>query len=116
MTKRILIVDDGFEDIEEMKQVLDKAGYKVSTATNGAQVIDMIDELDYDLFLVDIRMPTLTGYDLLRLLRDRLDGKAKMVYVSIVPKDKANLTDVDGFVQKPFADGTLLNEVKRVLG
>jgi len=38
------------------------------------------------LILLDIKMPTLTGYDLLRLMREKVNHKCPMVYVSIVPK------------------------------
>jgi two-component system response regulator ResD len=69
----------------------------------------------FSLVLIDIKMPTLSGYDLLRLLRERLNHKVKMIYVSIVPEQEVDMDDIDGFVQKPFSPESLLNKVKEVL-
>ena len=116
MVKNILMVDDEFDDLETMKNILSGEGYAVKTATNGAQALDLLTGNGFDLVLLDIRMPTLSGYDLLRLLRERLNHKAKMIYISIVPKGDVDMDDADGFVQKPFSPKKLIAEVKKILG
>jgi CheY-like chemotaxis protein len=115
MKYKILIVDDVFDDLDYMKEILEKEDYIVSIATNGSQAIDLLDKKPFNLVIIDIKMPTLTGYDLLRILRDKFDGKMKLIYSTIVPKRQVDLTDVDGFIQKPFSDEKLLKEVKKVL-
>jgi|SRR3989344_4911596 len=115
MAKKILIIDDDLNDLETMKLVLEKAKYNVETADNGANALDIIRKDKPDLILIDIIMPTLSGYDLLRLLRERLNHNVKMIYVSIVLKKEVDLRDIDGFVQKPFMPESLIKEVKRVL-
>ena len=116
MTGKILVVDDNFEDLTAMKTVLEVNKYKVSIATNGAQAIDLSQSGDFDLFLIDVKMPTLSGYDLVRLLREKHNGSSKIIFVSIVPRKEVGSSDVDGFVQKPFSPKDLVSEVKRVLG
>lgn len=114
--KSILIVDDQFEDIVEMKKILEKNKYKISSATNGAQALDLIEGNSFDLILLDIKMPTLSGYDLLSILKQKAINKIKMVYVTIVPKKEAkHLDGVHGYIQKPINEKKLLAEVKRVL-
>ena len=115
MVKKILIIDDDVNDLETMRLILKKEKYNLETADNGADALDLIRKDKPDLILIDIKMPTLSGYDLLRLLRERLNHKVKMIYVSIVPKSDVDLTDIDGFVQKPFMPAGLINEVKKVL-
>ena len=115
MARKILVVDDNFDDLSTMKALLEKSNYEVVPATNGARAIDLLKGNGFDLILLDIQMPTLSGYDLLRLLKERLGGKVKMAYVSIVPKKEVDMSGVDGFVQKPFSPSSLLSEVKRVL-
>lgn len=115
MAKKILIVDDDLNDLETMKLVLQKEKYSVQTADNGADAIDLIGKNKPDLILIDIKMPTLSGYDLLRLLRERLNHHVKIAYVSIVPKSQVDLTDIEGFIQKPFMPASLIKEVKRIL-
>ena len=102
-------------DLETMRLVLEKEKYIVLTADNGADALDLIEKDKLSLILIDIKMPTLSGYDLLRILRERLDSKVKMIYVSIVPKKDVDLTHIDGFIQKPFMPARLIDEVKKVL-
>ena len=115
MVKKILIVDDDLNDLETMKLILEKEKYKVTTADNGADALDSVINGRPDLILIDIKMPTLSGYDLLRLLRERLNHHVKIAYASIVPKCDVDLTDIDGFVQKPFMPAILIKEVKKIL-
>jgi CheY-like chemotaxis protein len=115
MAKKILIVDDDLNDLETMKIVLEKEKYNVKTADNGSDALDFLKKDGFDLILIDIKMPTLSGYDLLRLLREKLNHKVKMIYISIVPKSDVDLSDIDGFVQKPFMPANLIKEVKKVL-
>lgn len=113
--KKILVIDDDFDDLTSIKNVLEKEKYKVIGATNGAQALDVLKKDGFDMICLDIQMPTLSGYDVLRILRERLNHKVKMVYVTIVPKQDVDLTDIDGFVQKPFSPSALAKEIKRVL-
>lgn len=116
MAKKILIVDDEFEICESIRGILRKQGYKTKIAINGAQALDYIEKGEkFDLITLDIMMPTLSGYDLLRLLREKIDHKSKIVYVTIIQKREVDMSNIDGFVQKPFDTGTFSSEVKRVL-
>ena len=114
MVKKILVIDDEFDDLNSMKVVLEKEKFDVETATNGAHAIDLLRGHKFDMVLLDIRMPTLSGYDLLRILRERLNHKVKMIYVSIVPKQDVDMTDIDGFIQKPFSPKSLMEAVNKV--
>lgn len=113
MAKKILIVDDDPEDLETMRIVLEKEKYDVITADNGVDALDSLKKLKLDLVLIDIKMPNLSGYDLLRLLREKLNHKVKMIYISIVPKGEVDMDDIDGFIQKPFMPKNLAIEVKK---
>jgi CheY-like chemotaxis protein len=114
--KKILIVDDDFDDLSAMKTILEKNKFFVKIATNGAQAIDLANQVNFDIFLVDVKMPTLSGYDLVRLLREKHEGKAKIIFVSIVPKQEVSSKDVDGFIQKPFSTKDFISEIKKIVG
>ncbi len=115
MAKKILIVDDDFKDLSLMKSVLEHEGYEVSGATNGAKAMAML-ETKFDLILIDIQMPTLSGYDLMRLIREKIDGRSKLIYVSVVPKKQVDLSNVNGFIQKPFKTPSFIKLVKSKVG
>ncbi len=97
MTKRILIVDDDSKDLEFMKKVLENEKYFVATAKNGAEAIDILEDNKFDLALIDIILPTLSGYDLLRLIRKKFNPNIKILFVSVVKKSEVDFKDIDGF-------------------
>jgi len=111
--KRILVVDDKFKDLEEMKDTLKKGGYEVVGATNGAQALDSLKGNTFDMVLIDIKMPTLSGYDLVRLLREKMNHKVPLLFVSIVPRVEVDLSEIDGFIQKPFDPQEFLDQIKK---
>jgi two-component system response regulator VicR len=110
---KILIVDDISEDLNTMKTLLKKRGYRTEIAPNGTKALEILREKKFDLILIDILMPGLSGYDLLRLIREKYNHSATLVYVSIVPKQEIDMTDVDGFIQKPFSPKSFLTTVKK---
>ena len=111
----ILVIDDDFEDLENLKNMLMKSDHKVTVATNGAQGLDLVNKKTFDLIMIDIQMPTLTGYDLIRILKEKIHNHTKLAFISIVPKKEVDLSDVDGFIQKPFSEKELLNKIKIIL-
>ncbi|MBW2965943.1 response regulator [Candidatus Woesearchaeota archaeon] len=115
MVKKILVVDDKTEDLDTMKTLLEKNGYKVAVALDGTKALEILRKNSFDLILIDVLMPKLSGYDLLRLVREKLNHGIIMVYISIVPRQEVDMTDVDGFIQKPFSPKSFLNEIKKAL-
>ena len=60
-------------------------------------------------------MPTLTGYELLTTVKEKLNNNPKIVYVSNVPEQEVILEDADGFIQKPFSPKTFIARIRMVL-
>ena len=115
MVKNILAVDDEFDDLLAIKQALEKEGFVVIPATNGAKALEMLKSADFDLVLIDILMPTVSGYTLLNMLREITGTKTKMMYISILPEKEVDKDGIDGFIQKPFSANILLKKVKEAL-
>ena len=116
MTKNVLIIDDDFDDLETMKIILEKEGFEVKTTTNGTDALKILETDIFDLILIDIRMPTLTGYDLFTMIKEKLNNNPKIIYVSIIPEQEVILEETDGFIQKPFSPETFIAKIKTVLG
>lgn len=68
-TRQILVVDDEVSICEILTSFLKKNGYSVFYALNGEQAITIIKQHDIDLVLTDIKMPGMTGVDLLKLIK-----------------------------------------------
>ncbi len=100
----VLVVDDELGPRESLRMIL-KPLYDVRTATNGQEALDYIQKEKIDLITLDIKMPGLSGMDVLRELR-KLGSDAAVVIVT----GYGTLTDVHDairygavdFVSKPF--------------
>ncbi|WP_341677706.1 response regulator [Niveibacterium sp. SC-1] len=82
MTRRVLIVDDAATVRMYHRGILEHAGFAVDEAENGYEGLEKAMQGGYDLFLIDVNMPKLDGYSLLRRLR--ADPVAQSVPVIII--------------------------------
>jgi len=59
----VLVVDDHFADRETLKAILEEKGYRVATAADGTEAIDMVRSRHYDIIFLDVRLPDMTGFE-----------------------------------------------------
>ncbi len=114
MAKNILVVDDEADALETMKMLLESEGYEVSAASDGHHALDLIAKQHFDMILLDIKMPGLSGHELRKLILEKITYHVPILFVTIVPKHEVDVKLVDGFIQKPFEREAFLAEVKRV--
>jgi two-component system response regulator HydG len=114
---RILVIDDDQGVRDSMARTLRSAGYAVETAATGEEGVSLAKGNAYDVILSDMRMPGISGLDVLRKLRDQRVDAAFIVMTGFGTVDSAveamKLGAVD-FVQKPFFRDELLMRVKSV--
>lgn len=121
--KNILVVDDN-QDITEMVQMmLEGSPYDCVTANSGQQCLELVKVKDFDLILLDMAMPEMSGVDVLRKLKeDGLAQKAKIVLVTASPmytemdlrQIRADYGAIER-VKKPFTDTDLLAVIGKYL-
>jgi len=114
----VLVCDDdpGIRTI--VAEQLRLHGYTVVEADRGEQAIAMAQEHNLDAILLDLYMPGISGWETLnRLKRNALTADIPIVVLSVLsPSERPRLAgDADGWVQKPFNENLLLNELGRVL-
>jgi len=114
----VLVCDDdpGIRTI--VAEQLRLHGYTVVEADRGEQAITMAQEHKLDAILLDLYMPGISGWETLnRLKRNALTAEIPVVVLSVLsPSERPRLAgDADGWVQKPFNENLLLNELGRVL-
>jgi DNA-binding NtrC family response regulator len=112
---RILIIDDDTAVRESIERMLRSAGYTVRSAANGEEGFALAKGGAFDVILSDMRMPGLSGLDVLRQLREQRVDSVFMIMTGFGTMDTAieamQLGAVD-FVQKPFFRDELLMRVR----
>lgn len=116
--EHILVVDDNAVNLRIATKVLEKAGYKISTATNGELGFEAFQQKSFDLVLMDLQMPVMDGFEATRRIR-KIDPETPIIAVSasslVESKDEAYAAGMNGFVTKPFTPVELLSAVKKSL-
>jgi len=116
--ERILIVDDSETTLEVLQRNLTAAGYRVFTALGVAEAVEILDGATLDLVITDLKMPKVSGLDLIRHVRENFkDTEVMMItgYPSIEGAVNAIKTGAEEFLAKPFTDEELLSAVQRAL-
>lgn len=114
---RILLVDDDQELCALMTDLLSAHGYEVATATDGSAGLDAALITPPDLIILDVMMPRLDGFDLLRHLRRQSRAPVLMLSARTAPEDRIKGLNVgaDDYLTKPFVVGELLARIKAIL-
>ena len=116
---RILIADDYDDNRELLRLMLEMAGHEIREARNGQECLDMALAQPPDILLVDLSMPILDGWNLLRQLRgDERTRGIPCVAVTAFPTGHEADPFLDGFnayLGKPFRLRELLSTVGRLL-
>jgi two-component system, NtrC family, response regulator HydG len=112
---RILLIDDDPSVRDSMERTLRTAGYAVQSAANGEDGFELARDGSFDVILSDMRMPGISGLDILRKLREIKVDAAFIIMTGFGTVDTAveamKLGAVD-FVQKPFFRDELLMRVR----
>jgi type II secretory ATPase GspE/PulE/Tfp pilus assembly ATPase PilB-like protein len=118
---KVLLVDDEDSLRKVMKDLLERDGYVVSEARDGAQALNQIDRVGPDIIVLDLNLPGLDGYGVLSHLRSRPATAAIPVIVLTAKGDEDNEVRVfglgaDDFLTKPFRARALSARLEAVLG
>jgi type IV pilus assembly protein PilB len=117
----VLLVEDEDQLRRVMKDLLERDGYKVAEARDGAQALDEVDRNAPDLIMLDLNLPGLDGYGVLQRLRSRPSTSQIPVIVLTAKGDEDNEVRVfqlgaDDFLTKPFRARALTARLEAVLG
>ena len=118
--KKILIADDKSRVVELVKATLEGEDYQVIDASDGREALEKIDKQKPDLVLLDIIMPKMDGFEVLRDLKG--DPKTKDIAVIMLTakgqkldKHKGRRLGAQGYIVKPFSPSSLLKKIKEIL-
>lgn len=116
----ILIVEDSITQAEQLKHLLEKNLYSVTTAENGRHALEILELYDPTIIISDINMPEMDGYELCRRIKAQ-DSKQDIPVILLTsfsdPEDVIEGLEcgADNFITKPYVDDYLLSHVERVM-
>jgi DNA-binding response OmpR family regulator len=121
MKKKILIVDDEEDILHFLELVLREKGYEVATAMNGQDALTKAQIEKPDLVLLDIMMPQMDGWEVLKLLR--VDDETANIPVAMLSARTEAKDRVQGlqegaidYICKPFSLAELLAKIETIFG
>jgi DNA-binding NtrC family response regulator len=116
--KKILIVDDDKDFRSYVSEILAGAGYEIQAAASGIEAVEKASEEDFDVVLLDLIMPKMSGSDVIVQLR-RVSPRSRVImitaYASIENAVDAIKRGAADYLSKPFKVDDLLMRIKRVL-
>lgn len=116
-TIRILVVDDEPSITEFVGYALRREGYVVDVVDNGEDAFEMAGAQSYDLFVLDVMLPGMDGYELCRKLRGRTGAPVLFLSARDTELDKVVGLEIGGddYLAKPFGVRELIARVRALL-
>jgi CheY-like chemotaxis protein len=119
--RRVLVVDDDYHVRPTLARLLQRGGFHVTEAADGRTGLELIERHPPDLVLLDIRMPDIDGYEVLRRLK--LNPLHQHIPVVILTasdlgksaQQRALALGAVRYLEKPIASGDLLAEIEQIL-
>ena len=114
----ILVVDDDKNTRLLLRAVLEAENYRVSTAENGVEALDIMDREHIDLVVLDIMMPKMDGYRFTETLREGSSSlPILMVSARHMPEDKRRgfIVGTDDYMTKPIDEEEMLLRIRALL-
>lgn len=113
----ILVVDDDDRIRSLLKRYLTENGYRTSVAKDGAEARELLGSVDFDLLILDVMMPGLTGFDLTEKIRAASNVPILLLTARGLPEDRIEGLErgADDYLSKPFEPRELLLRITALL-
>src|ERR1700730_6080884 len=116
----VVIAEDNAITRELLRELLEARGYSVVEACNGQEALHMVEQIHPDLLLLDIAMPVLDGFGVVRKIRENprlatLPVLAVTAYAMQGDQERVVNSGFDGYLSKPISAVALAEEMDRLL-
>jgi DNA-binding response OmpR family regulator len=117
---KVLVVDDDDSILKLETKVLTAFGFEVRMAHSGLEALQAVREEEFQVVLLDLMMPGMSGLAVCRLLRaDRRSAELPIIFVTAKGAEEASAAAVAAggvrFLLKPFSASALVEEVRRAV-
>jgi len=117
----LLLIDDSLSVRKFIGRMLEGAGYKVQTASDGEEGLRKASAESFRLIITDLEMPKMNGYELIQALRDRTETKTTPIIIMTTRagdkhRQMAQSLGVSSYITKPVEERALIQEISRFVG
>jgi len=114
---RILVVEDEVKTADYLSKGLSESGYRVDVALNGLDGQHLVQEHEFDLIILDVMLPGLDGWQLLQIIRRKLQTPVLFLTARDAVEDRVKGLELgaDDYLVKPFSYAELLARVRTLL-
>lgn len=115
---RLLLVEDEVELAEMVRENLEAEDYQVEVAHTGEAALNALQETAFSLLVLDVMLPGMSGFEVLRALRQREDSTAVLILTARTePKDRMEgfSFGADDYLGKPFSVFELIARIKAII-
>ncbi len=118
--KKIMIVEDDLSQVELLKKILSQYQVEIHSASNGLEAVDRIKDTKPDLILLDIMMPALDGFEVVRRIREVPElVETPFIIISAVREMNSLLEarkhGIKDYIMKPFDRKALESKISEAL-
>jgi DNA-binding response OmpR family regulator len=118
---RVLIVDDEPSIVAPLRFLMEQQGHAVTVLGDGADVLPAVREQRPDLVLLDVNLPSRSGYELCEDIRNEPGGEdIKIVMLTVnsreVDVEKGRALGADAYITKPFGIQEVIDQVEGLIG
>ena len=119
MAKRVLLAEDEPNIAESITFLLERAGFEVTVENDGRGALDAVMADSPDVLVLDVMLPGLDGYEILRTLRADRDRESLPVLMLTAKgqredREMALKCGADLFITKPFSNAEIVSAVRRL--
>lgn len=118
---RILIVEDEANIVESLNFILSRAGFEVDAVADGTKALDRVRRESFAAIILDVMLPGMNGFDVLRAIR--ADGAlAALPVIVLTAKGQVNdrkmaeAIGASAFITKPFSNADIVDQVQALVG
>ncbi len=120
ISNKVLIVDDSLSVRNTLQELVQDAGFRVKTARDGIEAVNLLDDFNPQIVLTDLEMPNMNGIELTSHIRNR-EGMQTLPIIMITSRSQAKHRDmaiqagVDAYFSKPYNDGEIIQAINGML-
>ena len=115
---KLLLVEDSLQLNKALSTILKRNTFVVDSAYDGEEALLFIEQYTYDIIVLDVMMPKLNGFEVLKIMRDKgIETPVIMLTAKSTVEDKINGLDLgaDDYLAKPFNTEELLARIRALL-